>query len=159
VIDPTLGGALSELAPEFEERALNTASGHLDWKRRFDKVLVPTVYSKTKWARRRLHPKEILRALDIPADVQDAITAGIVEYFVQMPVPGKVRTHVLRVLLGEHLDKKRPAQDTVESETSKQPRTVVEEVEVQTVPEEMSVEEDQTGTKPEATTKEAERGS
>jgi hypothetical protein len=50
VIDPTLGGVLSEQEPEHEERALNTASGLLDWKDRFEKVLVPTVYSKHKWA-------------------------------------------------------------------------------------------------------------
>jgi hypothetical protein len=60
VIDPMLGGPLTELEPKFEKRQLNTASGHLDWKLWFGKVLVPTVYSKVKWAKRKLHPKELL---------------------------------------------------------------------------------------------------
>jgi hypothetical protein len=51
VIDPTLGGPLLDVELDFENRALRTASRHLDWNRQFDKVLVPMVYWKFKWAR------------------------------------------------------------------------------------------------------------
>jgi hypothetical protein len=94
VIDPTLGGPLSKKEPEFEKRGLNTASGQLDWKLRFGKVLVPTVYSKVNWARRRLHPKELLSAVNIPADVKSKITGGIMNLFTNLTVPGKIRTHI-----------------------------------------------------------------
>jgi hypothetical protein len=51
VVDPTLGGPLSEHKPEFKNRELNTASGLLDWKKWFDRVLLPMVYSKVQWAK------------------------------------------------------------------------------------------------------------
>jgi hypothetical protein len=93
-VNPILGGPLSDVEPDFENRALNNASRHLDWKRRFDKVLVPTVYSKFKWARQKLHPKEVLSA--VPVDgVQSKITGGIVQHFLKMPIPGKIRSHIL----------------------------------------------------------------
>jgi hypothetical protein len=123
VVDPTIGGPLSKLEPEYERRELNTASGHLNWKQRFGKVLVPTVYSKEKWATRRLHPKELLSALDVPADIQGKITTGIVHRFTEMPIPGKIRTHVLRVVLGERLEKKRRSSEEVERSGNKKPRS------------------------------------
>ena len=119
VIDPTLGGPLEETRPDLEHRDLNTASGLLDWNKRFDKVLVPTVYSKEKWARRKLHAKELLSALDVPAEVQGKITGGIVNHFMDMQTPGKILTHVLRVILGERMDKKRPPNSPLVSEAIK----------------------------------------
>lgn len=106
VIDPRLGGPVSELAPEFEERHLNTASGHLDWKRRFDEVLVPTVYSKVQWAKCKLHSKELLSALDVLSSVQSKITSGTAHLFMELPIPGKVRTHIVRVIVQEPREKK-----------------------------------------------------
>jgi hypothetical protein len=73
VINPTVGRPLTELEPEFEKRELNTASCQLDWKHQFDKVLVPTVYSKVKMARCKLHPKDLLSTMDVPADVKQKI--------------------------------------------------------------------------------------
>jgi hypothetical protein len=99
VIDPTLGGPVTELALDLKERQLNTASGHLDWKHRFDKVVVPTVYSKVNWAKRRLHFKELLSALDVPSSVQSKITIGMAQAFTDLPVPGIVQTHILRVIV------------------------------------------------------------
>jgi hypothetical protein len=106
-VDPTLGGSLLEHKPKFQNRALNTVSGNLDWKTQFDRVLVPTVYSKVKWVRRKLHPMELLSALDVLPDVQGKIIGGIAHCFTSMPIPGKLQTHVLRVVLGKRLDKKR----------------------------------------------------
>lgn len=94
------------MEPEFEKRELNTASRNLDWNLRFRKVLVlPTVYSKVKWARWKLHPKELLNALDVPSDVQRKITGGIVHLFscMGLPITGKIRTPILGVILKERL--------------------------------------------------------
>jgi hypothetical protein len=94
----------------------------LDWKTRFGKVLVPTVYSKVHWARRRLHPKELLSAVDVPADVKSRITGGIVNMCTNIPVLGKIRTHILRVILGERLEKKRAPAESLDRQESKRAR-------------------------------------
>jgi hypothetical protein len=126
---------LSANEPEFENRELNTASGLLDWKKRFDRVLLPTVwYSKVKWAKRRLHPKELLSALDVPADVQSKITVGLAHRFTEMPIPGKVRTHVLRVALGEPVVTKRRPSKEFENRESKRPRPEMVDEEEETRP-------------------------
>jgi hypothetical protein len=52
--------------------------------------------------------KDLLSALEMPANVQGKITGGIVVYqFTKMPLLGNIWMHVLRVVLGKHPDKKR----------------------------------------------------
>jgi hypothetical protein len=46
---------------------------------RFLPVLVPFVYSKTEWVRRKLVPKELSAVLDIPADVARAASSELQE--------------------------------------------------------------------------------
>eukprot|EP00978_Attheya_sp_CCMP212_P008743 scaffold20529_cov53-Attheya_sp.AAC.4 len=67
VIDPTVSGR--QVDPPFDRTELQVAGGLLDWKRRSEEVVVPTVFSKSKWVKRRLLPKELGSALDIPSDV------------------------------------------------------------------------------------------
>lgn len=86
---------MTELAPEFEERQLSTALGHLDWKPHFDKVLVPTVLLKVKGAKCKLHSKELMSALDVLSSVQSKITSGTAHLSTELPIPGKIRTHIL----------------------------------------------------------------
>lgn len=66
VVDPTVGGCHTFPIRKGAPDTLNTAEGLLDWSRRYDLVKVPTVYSKTKWASRRLNSKELCDALDVP---------------------------------------------------------------------------------------------
>eukprot|EP00978_Attheya_sp_CCMP212_P038956 scaffold198227_cov75-Attheya_sp.AAC.3 len=67
VIDPTVSGR--QVDPPFDLTELQVAGGLLDWKRRSEEVVVPTVFSKSKWVKRRLIPKELGSALDTPSDV------------------------------------------------------------------------------------------
>jgi hypothetical protein len=83
-------------------------------------MLVPTVYSRVKWARcKLLHPKELLTALDVPANIKGKIMGGIMQHFVNLPVPGKTWMHVLHMILGKRLGKKRTPAERVTQVTSK----------------------------------------
>jgi hypothetical protein len=44
-----------------------TQDGQLQWEDRFDKVMTPTVFDKTRWVVRRLGLKELKSVLDVPA--------------------------------------------------------------------------------------------
>eukprot|EP00978_Attheya_sp_CCMP212_P029827 scaffold107351_cov30-Attheya_sp.AAC.1 len=67
VIYPTVSGRQVDLP--FDRAELQVAGRLLDWKRRSEEVVVPTSFSKSKWVKRRLLPKELGSALDIPSDV------------------------------------------------------------------------------------------
>eukprot|EP00978_Attheya_sp_CCMP212_P046179 scaffold377919_cov55-Attheya_sp.AAC.1 len=67
VIDPMVLG--QQVDPPFDRTGLQVAGGLLDWKRRSEEVVVSTVFSKSKWVKRRLVPKELDSALDIPSNV------------------------------------------------------------------------------------------
>jgi hypothetical protein len=55
-------------------------------------VLVPFVYSKTEWVRRKLVPKELSAVLDIPADVARAASSWeLQDRSRKLTVPIKVR--------------------------------------------------------------------
>jgi hypothetical protein len=54
--------------------------------------------------------------------VQRKISAGILQQYFIMPVPGKIQTHVLRVLLGKRLVRKRPPSPLLPSDAKKKPR-------------------------------------
>eukprot|EP00978_Attheya_sp_CCMP212_P004913 scaffold10756_cov62-Attheya_sp.AAC.3 len=56
---------------------LQVAGGSLDWRRRSEDVVVSMVYLRSKWVKRKLAPKELASALDIPSDViSDGIRSG-----------------------------------------------------------------------------------
>jgi hypothetical protein len=96
VTDVTMGNGKKVAIPSLEEPTLGTARGLIDWKNRFMPVLVPSVYSKTEWVRRRLVPKEFSAVLDIPADVARAATLEMQETWIKrLTVPIKDRSEVL----------------------------------------------------------------
>jgi hypothetical protein len=65
VVDVTIGTGRKVAIPSLDEPTLGTARGLVEWKDRFLPVLVPSVYSKTEWVRRKLVPKELSAVLDI----------------------------------------------------------------------------------------------
>ena len=69
---------------------LNTARGLLQWNRRFAKVKVPTVYSKDKWAERRLTDVELADVLDLPGTLRKRLKPSQLAKAREMSVPGKV---------------------------------------------------------------------
>jgi hypothetical protein len=90
IVDPTKGGHMCD-EPDEEGDLSNTAKGLLDWKGRLTaSVIVPTVYSKVKWAKRRLSLEELGHAGDIPGDKVEGMGAGSLKVIVQGPVPGKL---------------------------------------------------------------------
>jgi hypothetical protein len=90
-VDPTVSGR--QVDPPFDTRVLQAAGGLLDWKSRTEEVVVPTVYSKSKWVRRKLIPKELGAALDIPSDVMSAgLRAGkLRKWCKEIRIPFKTR--------------------------------------------------------------------
>jgi hypothetical protein len=73
------------------ENVLNTAAGLLDWKTRTTvKVIVPTVYSKVKWARRRLCESELGHVMDYPGDKLETLLPAQVRKLLLSPIPGKL---------------------------------------------------------------------
>ena len=81
----------------------NTGLGLLDWKRRdWVQVRGPTVYSKTNWIARKVTRRELVNALDMPADIYEKASDKWQELMSKQKVPGKVLAYALRALqLGE----------------------------------------------------------
>jgi hypothetical protein len=66
IIDPTKGGYMCD-EPREGEPTMDTAKGLLNWQTRLTAtIILPTVYSRERWARRRLSLKELGHASDIP---------------------------------------------------------------------------------------------
>jgi hypothetical protein len=79
VVDPTLGGRMCEILVD-EDDGINTAKGLLDWKsRRTVWVTVPTVYSKDRWAVRRLAPQELRHAMELPGDKIEGMNVEVLD--------------------------------------------------------------------------------
>jgi hypothetical protein len=63
----------------------------LDWKfRRTAWVTVPTVYSKEKWALRKLGPQELGDAMDLSGDKIEGMKAEVLDKVLNGSVPGKL---------------------------------------------------------------------
>jgi len=90
VVNPTVGGRYACPINENTRNTTNTAEGLLDWERRFDWVKVPTVFSKTKWVSRKLNPKELCNALDIPGSLSEGVTEEGKKLLSKLPIPGKI---------------------------------------------------------------------
>lgn len=90
VVDPTVGGCHTFPIRKGAPDTLNTAEGLLDWSRRYDLVKVPTVYSKTKWASRRLNSKELCDALDVPGWLSAVTSEHQRKSLTDLSIPGKL---------------------------------------------------------------------
>jgi hypothetical protein len=74
VADPSFGGRMCD-PPDEMKQGEKTAAGLVDWKtRRSCWVTVPTVYSKDKWATRKLTCVELGRVMDLPGDKVEGMT-------------------------------------------------------------------------------------
>jgi hypothetical protein len=74
VVGSTVGGRMCD-PPDESKGELNTAGGLVDWKmRRSCWVAVPTVYSKEKWAPRKLTDVELGHVMDLPGDKVEGMT-------------------------------------------------------------------------------------
>jgi hypothetical protein len=90
IMDLTKGGHMCN-EPGDKGYSLNTAKGLLDWRGRLTaSVIMPTVYSRDKWAKRRLSLQELGHKADIPGDKVEGMGAGSLQATVQGPVPGKL---------------------------------------------------------------------
>jgi hypothetical protein len=75
--------------PVDKDGTINTAKGLLDWKsRRKAWVTVPTVYSKDRWAVRRLAPQELGHAMDLPGGKIEGMNVEILDKVLNGSVPG-----------------------------------------------------------------------
>ncbi|KAI2508968.1 hypothetical protein MHU86_5463 [Fragilaria crotonensis] len=101
VVDPTKGGRAVDppVATTGSVEARNTARGLLEWKKRFDKVCVPTVYSKDKWAVRKLSDTELVDVLDLPGTMRKRMNSGQLAQLSKLKVPGKVMAAVVESLV------------------------------------------------------------
>jgi hypothetical protein len=101
VTDPTIGGRMIPI-PDMDSGAgtVNTACGLLDWKRRFDRVKVPTVYAKDKWAERKLVDAELADVMDLPGALRKRLTPGQLVLVSRLAVPGKVVAALVESMVG-----------------------------------------------------------
>ena len=92
VLDPTVSGRPCKI-PKEVFRGVDLG-GRLIWDQRLGNIESPTVYSKDKWVRRHLTPKELTGVLDIPG--QAAREAQDLKRLTRaMIVPGKVLNRTL----------------------------------------------------------------
>jgi hypothetical protein len=122
IVDPTKGGYMCD-EPTGEGSMLDTAKGLLNWGTRLTaSITMPTVYSKDRWARRRLTLEELGHAADIPGDKVEGMGAGSLKVAVNAPVPGK-----LLALIANSLRKTLGKDEAIEArETGKRERGDVE---------------------------------
>ena len=138
VIDPTKGGRAVDPPGEAENstEARNTAKGLLGWKRRFGQVCVPTVYSKEKWAVRRLYDVELTDALDLPGTMRKRMNSQQLGKSSKVKVPGKVMAAVIesllvRIVQSDQTGEGTPASSPISRESRKR-KLLVAEVQVAT---------------------------
>jgi hypothetical protein len=135
IVDRMKGGYIC-LEPSDDEPTQDTAKGLLNWQTRMAAtIVVPTVYSKDQWARRRLTLEELGHALNIPGDNKvKGMGTGLRKVVVTGPIPGKILAPIansLRKTLGED-DKKiigtmgKRERETPDSNLTKKRQTVVE---------------------------------
>jgi hypothetical protein len=74
-----------------------TVEGRLNWEDRFNKVMMPTVFDKTKWVVRRLGLKELRAVLDVPAMMECG--TELREKLKEMKAPGKMYVCLLDKVL------------------------------------------------------------
>lgn len=136
VVDPTVGGRTCLPVKESVRRKENTALGLLDWKDRFGYVSVPTVYSKDRWARRKLKAKELCDALDLPGFLVCDASEREKELMTQVVIPGKILQFVfqgvklerdVQILKRDHYKKRRIIE--LAPVSNKRPKNIVSEVE------------------------------
>ena len=96
VVDPTNEGRTVE-APT-GQGIPNTTGGLLQWSRRFEKVILTTVYSKVMWAERRLTDVELADVLDLPGTFRKRLKPIQLAKVRGMCVPGKVVVTLLESL-------------------------------------------------------------
>ena len=106
VWNPTHGGRpvdIEESSKSSPERV--TTSGLLPWKSRFDVfVCGPSVFSKEKWVSRKLTPRELADAVDVPAVEFKKASVEWQSALVNMETPGKVLVSALQLIKWEQGD-------------------------------------------------------
>ena len=91
----TLGNGLSAIdwtarkTSEPEDGELNTAKGVLDWKCKFNQVVVPHFNSKLGWVRRYLSSKELGVRLDFPGTRPSLLSEEQLRMLAETEVPGQ----------------------------------------------------------------------
>jgi hypothetical protein len=99
IIDQKLGGRRTGKIAPSNHCLRNRALGLLQWEHRFENVVVPTVYSKSHWTRRKLSDKELTDALDIPATIARKAHPKVLKWLTSLVTPGKIISYVLNGLL------------------------------------------------------------
>jgi hypothetical protein len=122
--------------PGEDKPSLDTAKGLLNWGTQMTAtVVVPTVYSRDNWARRRLSLEELGHAADIPGDKVEGMGVGSLKSAVSGLIPGKLLALIansLRNTLGEGDEKRsrvtgKRGRGTPEPKLAKKRRMVVEQ--------------------------------
>ena len=96
VVDPTVGGKKFCLGEEVSKGQLNSYKGLLEWKKRFEKVIVPTVYFKQDWVHRQLEEKELVNVLDAPGSRTTDMDTTSKKLLFNLKIPGKIFNCVYR---------------------------------------------------------------
>lgn len=96
VVDSTVGGRQAMKVSECSKDKVNTALGLLDWNNWYRILVVPTVYSKEKWVKRKLLDTELCDALDVPGWVREESSKAMLRELTILPIPGEIFNHVLQ---------------------------------------------------------------
>ena len=68
----------------------NTFSGILEWKKRDDSILAPTIYSKTEGVMRRITTVEMAQVMDFPVCHTEQMKETELRLLIDGDIPGKV---------------------------------------------------------------------
>ena len=88
VLDPRLVGTSLGQIPALNEP--NTFRGILDWKKRDDCILAPTIYSTSEGVRRRITAVEMAQVMDFPVCRTERMKETDLRLLIDGDVPGKV---------------------------------------------------------------------
>ena len=104
VLDPTVHGTACPIPKRYEPGVHNRTlmDRKLNWKRdRGQEHVVPCVFSRTDWVRRRLTSRELAVALDFPAELHKQASVDELDCWInEIKVPFKGRVQVAHSLRG-----------------------------------------------------------
>ena len=89
VLDPQLPGCPKQHRIPVPDE-LNTFRGILDWKKKDDPILAPTIYSKTEGVKRKITTVEMAQVMDFSVCLTERMKGTNVRLLIEGDVQGKV---------------------------------------------------------------------
>ena len=95
-LDPTVNGSSTSRTPLLVE--INTFRGLLDWSKRRDFILAPTIYHKTHGVNRNIAPTEMALVMDLPVCRTERMMESDLFLLIDYVIPGKVVQSAIHIL-------------------------------------------------------------